>query len=111
MELILLFWGQTYVFRRFVSFTNPHAMASLTPQEQTLLRELSRLAGSDRVVSGRELRDAAFADFVASVYGSAVSYPQSLQSRKLQTLRDKGYVRMERHAGGTYTILEQPDTH
>ena len=78
-------------------------MASLSRQEQTVLRELSRLAGSDRIVTGRELRDARFAEFVADTYGADVAYPQSLQSRKLQILRDKGYIRMERHDGGTYT--------
>jgi len=84
-------------------------MESLTKQEQTVLRELTRLAGTDRVVTGRELRDAAFADFVARTYSADVAYPQSLQSRKLQILRDRGYIRMQRHDGGTYTILKPPD--
>jgi hypothetical protein len=84
-------------------------MASLTTQEQAVLRELARLAGAERIVTGRELRDAGFADFVAGTFGSDAAYPQSLQSRKLQILRDRGYIRMERHNGGTYTILKQPD--
>ena len=80
-------------------------MPALTKEEQTLLRELVRLAGSDHVVTGHELRDADFAVFVAHTYQSDVGYPQSLQSRKLQILRDRGYIKMERHGGGTYTIL------
>jgi hypothetical protein len=84
-------------------------MATLTTEEETVLRQLARLAGSDRVVTGRELRDAGFADFVAQTYRADVAYPQSLQSRKLQILRDRGYIKMERHDGGTYTILKLPD--
>jgi len=84
-------------------------MQTLTPAERTVLRELARLAGSDRVVTGRELRDAGFAEFVAHAYRADVAYPQSLQSRKLQILRDKGYIKMQRHGGGTYTMLAHPD--
>ncbi len=71
-----------------------------------MFEELKRLAGAKRFVTGRELRDCRFADFVAQVYQVDVAYPQSLQSRKLQILRDKGYIQMERRDGGTYTILE-----
>ena len=71
-----------------------------------MLAELKRLAVNKRFVTGRDLRDSGFADFVATVYNVDVAYPQSLQSRKLQILRDKGCIRMERRNGGTYTILE-----
>jgi hypothetical protein len=81
-------------------------MNTLTPEETKVLGELKRLAGPKRVVTGRELRDSGFADFVAEVYQVDVAYPQSLQSRKLQILRDKGYIQMERRDGGTYSILE-----
>jgi hypothetical protein len=81
-------------------------MNALTQEETRLLGELKRLAGDKRVVTGRQLRDCGFAEFVAEVYHVDVAYPQSLQSRKLQILRDKGYIRMERRDGGTYTILE-----
>ena len=83
-------------------------MESLTDHEETVLRELMRLAGSDRVVTGRELLDQGFADFVANVYHKRLGYPGSLQSRTFQILRDKGYIRMERRNGGTYTILNEP---
>ena len=65
-------------------------MASLTTQEQALLREMARLAGTDRVVTGPRVARLGFADFVATTYGAVVAYPQSLQSRKLQILRDRG---------------------
>ncbi len=80
-------------------------MWPLTSEEQQLLNELARLAGPDRIVTGRELRDAGFSEFVARVFGKDVAYPQALQSRKLQILRDKGYIKMERRGGGTYTIV------
>ena len=83
-------------------------MDSLTKQEDAVLRELARLAGSDRFVSGGEVIDQGFADFVATVYCKRLSYPGSLQSRTLQILRDKGYIKMERRNGGTYTILNRP---
>jgi|GEM_PF-6189058 len=83
-------------------------MESLTPQEVAVLRELARLAGSDGVVTGRELLDEGFSDFVSGVYHKRLGYPGSLQSRTFQILRDKGYIRMERRNGGTYTILDQP---
>jgi hypothetical protein len=81
-------------------------MSALTGEETKILDELKRLAGGKRFVTGRELRDSGFADFVAGAYQVDVAYPQSLQSRKLQILRDKGCIRMERRDGGTYTILE-----
>lgn len=82
-------------------------MQSLTPNEQNILLELERIAGPRGHVTGRELRDSGFGDFVARVYAVDVAYPQSLQSRKLQILRDKGYLRMESRNGGTYTILQR----
>ena len=81
---------------------------SLTQNEKTVLQELSRLAGSDRVVTGLELLDQGFAAFVVKVYGKRLGYPGSLQSRVFQVLRDKGYIRMERRNRGTYTILAAP---
>lgn len=83
-------------------------MDSLTEQEDAVLRELARLVGSDRVFFGRELIDQGFTDFVATVYRKNLGYPGSLQSRTLQILRDKGYIKMDRRNGGTYTILNQP---
>ena len=83
-------------------------MESLTEQEAAVLRELTRHAGSGRVVTGRELLDEGFADFVSKVYRKRLGYPGSLQSRTLQILRRKGYIRMERRNGGTYTILNGP---
>ena len=78
-------------------------MQPLTAAEENLLAVLTRVAGSSRVVTGRQLRDRNFAEFVAQLYDADVAYPQSLQSRKLQILRDKGYITMR---NGTYTILE-----
>jgi hypothetical protein len=83
-------------------------MQPLTTQERRLLEELVRLAGTRGVVTGRDLLDHGFAEFAVQVYGVDVSYPQSLPSRKLQILRDKGYIKMERKGGGTYTILNRP---
>jgi hypothetical protein len=83
-------------------------MQPLTREERLVLDELSRLAGPRSVITGRDLRDTGFADFVVSTYGVDVAYPQSLQSRKLQILRNKGYITMERHNGGTYTIINRP---
>lgn len=77
----------------------------LTPQENLVYAELTRLAGDRRVVTGRHLRDAGFAERVVEIFHADVAYPQSLQSRKLQILRNKGWIRMERHEGGTYTLL------
>ena len=79
-------------------------MDTLTATEGKLLSELIRLAGPSRVITGRQLRDTNFADFVAELYDADVAYPQSLQSRKLQILRDKGYITMR---NGTYSILSQ----
>lgn len=73
-----------------------------------MLRELVRLAGDKGVVTGGQLREASFADLLARIYRSSASFRDSLLSRKLQILRDKGYIRMERRNGGTYTILKRP---
>ena len=81
-------------------------MQPLTNEENAVLQELSRLAGSDRVVTGIELLAQGFTDFVGNVYHKRVGYPGSLQSRTLQILRDKGYLKMERRNKGTYTILK-----
>jgi len=83
-------------------------LVPLTPNELRILSELRHIAGSDRLVTGKMLRDHNFADFVASIFGADVSYPQSLQSRKLQVLRDKGYITMHRYGGGTYKVLDRP---
>jgi hypothetical protein len=83
-------------------------MDPLTENEKTVLQELSRLAGSDRVVTGLQLLDQGFAGFVAKVYGKRLGYPGSLQSRVFQVLRNKGYIKMERRNRGTYTILAAP---
>lgn len=87
--------------------TQSTRMQSLTAQEQLILDELSRLAGGSSVITGKELRDSGFADFVVTTYKADVAYPQSLQSRKLQILRDKGRIFMQRHNGGIYTIIPQ----
>ena len=81
---------------------------SLTDQEATVLHELLRLAGEQRRITGRELLQRGFAEFVSRVYGKRLGYPGSLQSRVFQILRDKGYLKMERRNGGTYTLLRQP---
>ena len=83
-------------------------MVPLTTKELQVLGELRRIAGETQCVTGGTLRDFRFAEFVAGVYEANVSYPQSLQSRKLQVLRDKGYIKMERRGGGTYLILDHP---
>ncbi len=83
-------------------------MEPLTEEEVTVLRELVRLAGSDRIVTGLELLDQDFAGFVSKVYHKRLGYPGSLQSRIFQILRKKGYIKMERRNRGTYTILNQP---
>ena len=80
----------------------------LTQEETQVLQELIRLADPEGVVKGRKLRDAGFAEFVASVNQADVGYPQAEQSRRLQILRDKGYIKMERRDGGTYTIARRP---
>lgn len=67
--------------------------------------ELNRLTENKHVITGRQLHAFNFADFVARVYISNVGYPQSLQSRVFQVLRDKGYITMDRKSGGTYAIL------
>ena len=79
-------------------------MDPLTTTEEKFLSELTRLAGPSRVITGRQLRDTNFADFVAELYQADVAYPQSLQSRKLQILRDKDYITMK---NARYTILSQ----
>jgi hypothetical protein len=81
-------------------------MQSLTPKEESVMQELRRLADANGIVTGRQLRDSGFADFVARVYRADVGYPQSLQSRKLQILRDKGHILMR---NGKYTILPPPE--
>jgi hypothetical protein len=81
-------------------------MKPLTDEEEAVLRELTRLAGSDRVVTGLELLDQGFADFIGKIYHKRLGYPGSLQSRILQILRDKGDIKMERRNRGTYTILQ-----
>jgi hypothetical protein len=83
-------------------------MQALTTQERRLLDELARIAGKRGFVTGHDLLAHGFAEFTVQAFGANVSYPQSLQSRKLQILRDKGYIRMERKGGGTYTVLKQP---
>ncbi len=81
-------------------------MKPLTDEEGAVLRELTRLAGNDRIVTGLELLDQGFADFISKVYQKRLGYPGSLQSRTLQILRDKGYIKMERRNRGTYTIVQ-----
>lgn len=76
--------------------------AQLTPQEEQVYAELIRLAGPAKKVSSLQLRDAGFAQFVASVYGANVGYPDAHQSRKLQLIRNKKWITMDR---GTYSIL------
>ena len=78
---------------------------SLSSHEEQVYAELKRQAGNAGKVTGRQLRDSEFAKFVVNVYGADVAYPESLQSRKLQILRNKNWISMERHNGGTYTIL------
>ena len=80
-------------------------MEPLTEQEAAVLQELARLAGTDRIVTGLELLDHGFADFVGKVYHKRLGYPGSLKSRVFQILRKKGYILMERRNRGTYTIL------
>ncbi len=83
-------------------------MDSLTGQGETVLRELVRLAGDDHVVTGRQLLDQGFPEFVARVYQHRVGYPGRLLSRVFEILRDKGYIKIERANDGTYTILREP---
>lgn len=81
-------------------------MVPLTHQELTVLRELRRLASLHDHLTGKVLRDNSFAVFIMQVFNADVGYPQSLQSRVLQKLRDKGYLIMERCNGGTYMVLD-----
>ena len=83
-------------------------METLTQEEKAVLAELTRLAGNDRIITGLQLLDQGFADFVSKVYHKRLGYPGSLQSRVFQVLRDKGYIKMERRNRGTYTILSEP---
>src|SRR4051812_35682237 len=84
----------------------PAMKRTLTSQEVEVYGALKQLAGSAGKITGRRLRDAEFAKQVVAIYGADVAYPESLQSRKLQILRDKEWLKMERHNGGTYTLLE-----
>ena len=83
-------------------------METLTQEEKAVLAELTRLAGNDRIITGLQLLDQGFADFVSKAYHKRLGYPGSLQSRVFQVLRDKGYIKMERRNRGTYTILSEP---
>ena len=84
-------------------------MELLEVNEKIVMRELIRIADikwqGNNVVYGQDLISHNFAEFVMKTYSKNVAYPSSLQSRMLQTLRDKGYIKMERKNGGTYTIL------
>lgn len=64
--------------------------------------ELKRLADANGVVTGIRLRDSGFAKFVTTLYEANVAYPESFQSRKLQTLRSKQWIAMN---NGTYSLL------
>lgn len=77
-------------------------MASLTPKERQFLEALKRFADGKPSVTAHELLGAGFGEVTAEIFGSRAAYLGSLVSRKLQILRDKGYILMN---DGTYTII------
>jgi len=79
-----------------------------SPKKKRQCSPLTRPAGNDRIITGLQLLDQGFADFVSKAYHKRLGYPGSLQSRVFQVLRDKGYIKMERRNRGTYTILSEP---
>ena len=81
-------------------------MNELSEKEEIFFKKLKEIAGHKGFTTGKELLEHSFADFAVTVFEANVSYPQSLQSRKLQILRKKGYITMERKNGGIYKILK-----
>ena len=58
---------------------------TLTLDEEKVYGELKRLAAGEKRITGRQLRDAGFAKFVTTLYRKDVAYPESFQSRVLQS--------------------------
>jgi hypothetical protein len=78
----------------------------LTPKEKQVLELLVQLAGGvNRPVRFRDLRRAQFPERIAEIYNDDSGYLDSLANRKLQKLRDKGWIMMEK---GNNTVLYPP---
>ena len=77
----------------------------LTIQETEFLEALKIVAGSKMLVTAIELRNAKMPELVMKIFGEDVGYPGSLMSRKLQILRDKGYIDMSKR--GKYRIIDK----
>ena len=69
---------------------------NLTPKEKQVLELLVQLAGGvNRPVRFRVLRKAQFPEKVAEIYNDDSDYLDSLANRKLQKLKEKGWITME----------------
>lgn len=79
----------------------------LTVREKQILMELLVLAGGiGKIITARQLRDAKFSEFVFKICRKDVAYPDAQQSRELQNLRDKGYLKMSK---GKYSVILPPE--
>ena len=78
---------------------------ALTPQEEAVYAALKRLADDKGKVTSRQLHDVGFAKTVTAIYDATVAFPESFQSRKLEILRYKQWIKMERFNGDSYTLL------
>jgi len=78
----------------------------LEPKERRVLKLLIEHAGGiNRPVHFKALRDARFPEQVAEIYSDHSEYLDSLTNRKLQILRNKGWITME---DAVNTVLYQP---
>ncbi len=78
---------------------------ALTPQEEAVYIALKRLADDTGRVTSRQLHYVGFAKTVTAIYDATVAFPESFQSRKLEILRYKQWIKMERFNGDSYTLL------
>ena len=79
---------------------------NLTLKEKQVLELLIELAGGiNRPVRFRILREAGFPEKISKIYDDNSDYLDSLANRKLQKLRDKGWITMEKAVN---TVLYAP---
>lgn len=74
-----------------------------TTKEIAVLCELARLIGTRKSITAMQLSDLRFAETVERIHGIKVGYPQSLQSRYLQHLRNCGFLKMK---NGVYILSD-----
>jgi hypothetical protein len=79
----------------------------MTKEEDKFLALLAEHVDENNSVDYATLRDARVPELVAEIFNSGAAVLDSLVNRKLQILRDKGWVRMSQ---GVYTILERPES-